>query len=389
MSPQPLYHVIFLGHLDARQTAISDALRARAIDLGLDAGALGFLSAGDVLGRDAAIPAIGIYLGHKSALEDTVEVAELIDESIPIAPIVTCVDAVSQEIPPQLRHVNALALGEGDAGVNRAASLVFETFRLLRGERRLFISYRRADSQALADRLYDELDKRGFDVFIDTRAVPPAADFQSVLWHRMSDADVVVLIDTEGFRESRWTTAELARANATNIQILHLLWPEQKEDKASALSHFLALGASDFFDGKPANGASITDAALARICDQAEVLRARAIAARHAYLIDSFCDAARDVGLEPAVQPERWISLPAKDGRTLAVVPVVGLPTSTRLNEVFDAIDDAGATRDRWIVFDNRGLLDAWLKHLDWLNVHLPVRTVWVSNALEQLKGLV
>lgn len=389
MSPQPVYHVIFLGHLDARQTAIIDALRARAIDLGLNTGSIGFLTAGDVLERDTAIPAIGIYLGHGSALQDTDEVAELIDGSIPIAPIVSRVEAVSEELPPQLRHINALALGEGVAGINRAASLVFETFRLLRGERRLFISYRRIDSQSLADRLYDEFDKRGFDVFIDTRAVPPAEDFQSVLWHRMSDADVVVLIDTEGFRESRWTTAELARANATNIQILHLLWPGQEEDKNSALSHFFPLLPGDFSDRVPANGASITDATVARICDEAEILRARAIAARHAYLVDSFCDAARDVGLTPAVQPERWISLPAKDGRTLAVVPVVGLPTSTRLNEVFDAIDDAGTTRDRWIVFDNRGLLDTWLKHLDWLNVHLPIRAVWVSNAPDQLKGLV
>ncbi|MEW3673962.1 toll/interleukin-1 receptor domain-containing protein, partial [Pseudomonas aeruginosa] len=80
--------------------------------------------------------------------------------------------------------------------------------------------------------LYDALDARGFDVFIDVRSVPPAADFQSQLWHRMSDSDVVVLIDTPGFREGRWTAEELARANATNVQILHLLWPGQKEDPA-------------------------------------------------------------------------------------------------------------------------------------------------------------
>ena len=85
-----------------------------------------------------------------------------------------------------------------------------------------------------------------FDVFIDLRSVPPAVDFQSELWHRMSDADVVVLIDTPGFRESRWTTAELAKANATNIQILHLLWPGQKEDALSSFSHFMTLERSDF-----------------------------------------------------------------------------------------------------------------------------------------------
>ena len=389
MSAQALYHVIFLGGLDARKTKISDAILARANDLGLPPQAIGFLGESDVMTRDIAIPAIGIFLGGASVTGDTPEVAELIDGSIPIAPIVSRVEAVSVEIPPQLRHVNALPIDVSGTGIERAASLVFETFRLLRGERRLFISYRRVDSQPLADRLYDELDKRGFDVFIDTRAVPPAADFQSVLWHRMSDADVVVLIDTEGFRDSRWTVEELTRANATNIQILHILWPGQEEDRGSALSYYFPLTIADFSDGEPATGATISEEAVTRICDQAEALRARAIAARHAYLVDSFSDAARDYGLEPSVQPERWISLPTKDGRTLAVVPIVGLPTSTRINEVFEAIDDAGATRDRWIIFDNRGLLDAWLKHLDWLNAHLPVRAVWVSSAPDKLKGLV
>ncbi|MFC0684021.1 toll/interleukin-1 receptor domain-containing protein [Novosphingobium clariflavum] len=389
MSAKPLYHIVFLGDLDDRRTRICEAVLLRADGLGLDRGAIGFLGADDVMERNLVVPAVGIFLGSPSFAKDTDEVTELIEQSIPIAPIVSSVEAVAEEIPPQLRHVNALPLDADGTGVERMASLVFETFRLLRGERRLFISYKRKDSQALADRLYDELDKRGFDVFIDTRAVPPAADFQSVLWHRMSDADVVVLIDTEGFRDSRWTVEELTKANATNIQILHILWPGQPEDKESAFSHFFPLENADFVDGKPAKGESIADETVVRICEQAEALRARAIAARHAYLVDSFCDAARDVGLAPAVQPERYISLPTGNGRALAVVPVVGLPTSMRINEIFEAIDDAGATRDRWIVFDNRGLLDVWLKHLDWLNGHLPVRAVWVSKTPDQLKGLV
>jgi hypothetical protein len=104
-------------------------------------------------------------------------------------------------------------------------SVAFENFRLLRSERRLFISYRRVESQGIAIQLYEALDALGFDVFLDTHGVPPATDFQSVLWHRLADSDVVVLLDTPDFRTSRWTVQELARANATSLQILHLLWP--------------------------------------------------------------------------------------------------------------------------------------------------------------------
>ena len=147
--------------------------------------------------------------------------------------VVSNLKHVSTEIPESIRHINAIEAVLPDLNFDYIVSLLLEGFRLLRRERRLFISYKRDDSQAVANQLYDALDARSFDVFIDIRSVPPAADFQAELWHRLSDSDVVILIDTPGFRSSRWTTEELARANATNIQILHRLWPGQPEDSES------------------------------------------------------------------------------------------------------------------------------------------------------------
>ena len=260
--------------------------------------------------------------------------------------------------------------------------------QVIRAERRLFISYKRADSQPFANRLYDALDAHGFDVFIDVRSVPPAVDFQSELWHRMSDADVVVLVDTPGFRAGRWTTAELARANLMNIQILHLLWPGQAEDPTSAFSHFVELLPTDF-DGVVSCGEKVRSATLVRICAEAERLRARAIAARQRYLIDNFCDAARDLGFAPAVQAEQWIALPHGDGDELLVVPAVGVPTSDRLDTIFKSIASrVRGNRDVWVIYDSRGMLSTWLAHLDWLDEHLPIRAVRMSNAPDLLRGL-
>jgi hypothetical protein len=285
--------------------------------------------------------------------------------------------------------VNALPAGP-DQNIDRVASLVLESFRLLRRERRLFISYRRDDSQAAANQLYDALDAHGFDVFIDTRTVPPAVDFQEELWHRLADTDVVVLLDTKDFRGSRWTTEELARANATNIQILHLLWPGQPEDVASAFSFFHPLVDSDFSGAEPIGKESrLEDAAVREICDHAERLRARAIAARHAYLVDSFCDNARDRGFTPSVQPERWISIEVVPGNTLAVVPTIGVPNSLVINQTFDAISKAGSgTGGIWVLNDSRGLLASWLSHLDWLDGYLPVRSMRLASVDGALRSI-
>ena len=330
---------------------------------------------------------MAIFLGEASVAFDSSVLQSLVSDSVVIAPVVSSRSRVQIEIPPLLRQVNALEFRNGTVGLARLVALVLETFRLLRKERRLFISYRRDDSQPFAERLYDALDARGFDVFIDLRSVPPAVDFQSELWHRMSDSDVVVLIDTPGFRAGRWTTAELAQANATNIQILHLLWPGQREDSSSAFSHFMPLRTADFRWRWPGKGKNVRTATLTRICAHVEQLRARAIAARHRYLVDNLCDAARDLGMVPLVESEHWISIKLKNGRTLAVVPAVGVPTADRLNVVFNAVGDP-STRDLWVIYDNRGMLAQWLSHLDWLDSHLPLRAVRMSDAPNVLRTL-
>lgn len=382
------YQVLMLGSNDSRRELLQSRLKAAMLELGLDQTAVRFIEEKDAASRDPKCPLMAVLFGSASSAADTQLVNELIEESIVIVPIVSAIERLLEEIPPQLRHVNALGANSID-GMARLSSLILETFRLLRRERRLFISYRRIDAQPFAERLYDLLDARGFDVFIDVRSVPPAADFQSELWHRMSDADVVILIDTPGFRDSRWTTAELAQANATNIQILHLLWPGQQEDGSSSFSHFMSLERGDFFGWLPGRGKWVRRNTLDRIYNKVEELRARAIAARYRYLVDNFCDAARDLGMFPSVQPDHWISIERSGGTTLAVVPAVGIPTSIRIHEIFGAVASSLAKpHEIWVVYDNRGILKLWLAHLDWLDTHLPLRTIKMASAPDLLREL-
>lgn len=380
------YQLIMLGVFNEAGARLRSEVENGLASLGLPRNTIRFMDASDAHGRDLSVPVMAVFFGHASVASDTELVSELLEDSAVIAPIASSVTRVSSEIPPQLRHINVLTLDAGDSSIVRLGNLVLETFRLLRRERRLFISYKRTGSQPLANRLYEMLDARGFDVFIDVRSVPPAADFQSELWHRMADSDVIILIDTPGFREGRWTVAELTQANATNIQILHILWPGMEEDVTSSFSHFLNLQRSDFYGYIPFKGQFMKGYVLERICNQAERLRARALAARHRHLVDSFCDAARDLGLTVSVQVEGWISLELSSGKKLAVVPAVGVPKSDRINEIFSKISDPEiGSEEIWIIYDSRGILQTWLSHLDWLDSHLPIRNVQMAKAPERL----
>jgi hypothetical protein len=70
---------------------------------------------------------------------------------------------------------------------------------------RVFISYRREDSQALAGRLYDHLIRRfGKDrVFRDIDAIEPGARFSEVIGERIAACDVLVALIGKGWLEAK------------------------------------------------------------------------------------------------------------------------------------------------------------------------------------------
>ncbi|WP_158515965.1 toll/interleukin-1 receptor domain-containing protein [Pararhodobacter sp. CCB-MM2] len=366
--------------------ALIERLSSALSELGLPKESIDFLEEGSRSNRKKNIPTIAIFLGYQGADDDPHnDLLKLIDESSVIIPVVEDLSQVSNYLPSALLHINAIAASLPDNNLERIVTLVLENFKLLRQERRIFISYKRSDSQAVANQIYDALDARGFDVFIDVRSVPPAEDFQDILWHRLTDSDVVVLLDTKGFRESRWTTEELARANLSNIQILHMLWPEQEEDPATAFSHFYFVKPEMLSKADPVE---LSEMAVAEVCNLCESLRARAIAARHRYLVDTFCDLARDLNFEPNVQPARWISLEAGDKRVVAV-PAIGIPTSERIDQIFKSVSEEGFEGgEKWVLYDNRGVLARWVQHLDWLDGYLPARTISVPKMAESLGEL-
>jgi hypothetical protein len=314
----------------------------------------------------------------------------LLAHSITVIPTFDPGADATARLPPCLRHINALSFDGTEGAFARLISLILENLRLLRAERRLFISYRRAESQSIAIQLYEDLDAAGFDVFLDTRSVPYGGDFQDILWHRMADSDVVVLLDTPGFRASRWTVAELTRANATNIQILHLLWPSVSPDATSAFSEFVPLADADFRGtGTTGEDARLSNARAHDILTRVESLRARALSARHRSLIDNFCDRAHEEKVQSVVvQPERFIAVKLANGTQVAVVPAIGVPTAHLYHEIERAIDHTDAKpKEIWLLYDERGILESWIEHLNWLNEHLPVISVQVTKSARFLQG--
>ena len=381
------YQIIVLGTVDERLTSIKESFFSRLKDFNINPDFIKFIHSADyATSRDAKYPTIVIYFGGDKS--NRLHLSDLIEESLVIIPVVKSNELVPIELPDEISHINALPINETSNNTERLVSIIFENFRFLRKERKVFISYRRIDAQGAANKLYDLLDANGFDVFLDTRSVPPAQNFQDQLWHRMTDSDAVILLDTPRFRTSRWTKDELMFANENNIHILHILWPQQKEENIASFNSFIKLSPKDFRmkslsrTGIPYTGKNITSKTLKNIVLKTEQLRARAISLRYKYLVDNFCDAARDAGYDPSVQIDQWISIADWKTNGLAVIPAIGVPTADRINDIYNAVEDSKfKDSEKWIIYDNRGILKQWLEHLDWLDDHLPIKAVNMTKA--------
>ncbi len=349
--------------------------------------------------RAAIMPAVAVFFGSNPVQfsdKAAQDLAKLVDDGWLVIPIVPNKQKFACYVPEILQGIQGLTREECGQDFERLAARVLEGLGLLRERRRLFISYRRTESTGVAAQLYEALDMAGYDVFLDTHgAIAGGEPFQEILWHRLADTDVVVLLDTPGFLESRWTEAELARANTSNIQILQVLWPHQQEVAGAAFSAFHLLEEADFLTKDVFNSAAqLKNETISGIVDATEGLRARALAARQSFLVSEFFEEARKAGFKAARTLERNILLRRDGNDPILVIPAIGIPDAERYQDaetLYQRDRDHGVIRSKptILLFDETGIRNKWLEHLGWLNQKLGfAQTISLRDARNYLNGL-
>lgn len=291
--------------------------------------------------------------------------------SVPLIPIVSDLAQTSSELPPELRSLNALAYK--DAGARQVATALLECAGLLPRQRRVFVSYRRDEARAAALQLFDAFSARQFDVFLDTHGVAPGDDFQSTLWHRLCDSDVLVMLDTKTYFASRWTTAEFGRALAKNISVLRVAWPDCTPSPRTSTASHVVLTDSDL---DAATGV-IGERCVVQVCRRLEVIRSESIAVRRLNLVSGLAHSLEMIGGRiDGIGLGNGVYLTLPDGRQLIAFPTVGVPTSLTLHQAVTLTGDRPAV----VLYDHIGLHQDWLEHLDWLATHIS-KPRWVRAA--------
>jgi len=386
------YQIAFVGNKHLFESNILDSVHAHLNELGVEKDYLVIIDENNFATeykRNA--PIFCLYFGDATGSFRNLDLLDqlLADASL-ILPVVDDIKRFIPSTPAQLHKINGYELSSA-LGVEPLVSLILEGLGLLRISRRLFISYKRDESSTVAIQLYEGLEKNGFDVFIDTHSVRPTEPFQDELWHRLADTDIVVLLNTPGFLSSNWTREELAKANAMQIGVLQLLWPTHKMEVTAAISIPFELQPTDFGNDLYSDSKSyLTDHAIKRIVEQTEYLRARSLAARQDNLITEFMKAAKKVGKTADLHPQKYIQTKKKNGDDVIIIPTVGVPQAFNYNKSDEIVETFKMAKKPSVslLYDHINIRDNWLKHLDWLDKHLPVQAIKIINAEAWLQNI-
>jgi hypothetical protein len=381
-----VYELAILGSATPEQreqltTTIHNMVRDFDLELGADVRIHGPDTLND---RDIRASFSAAFFGGDKNVElDAIR--QLADASLPIIPTVGVQGDFGTDIPDFLQFSNGLKLADHDADMTELATVMLECVGLLRRQRRIFVSYRRTEARAAAVQFHDALCAKGFDVFLDTHDILKGEPFQDALWHRLCDSDVMVMLDTPTYFESKWTRQEIGRARAKDIQVLRVIWPDHKPNRMTDLAETIYLDAAELIG---ADG-PIAQATVDEIILAAERLRSRSIASRYMAITGRLrADVEKIGGTIEGIGAHRAVSIMLPNEQRIWAYPVVGVPSAETLNDIAEKAQRSDQTGTPVLVYDHIGIRDAWSAHLQWLDDHITaVRSIKVSEAAWSLSG--
>lgn len=382
------YQLIFLGDIaNPACEAIKKRFHEKIIEMGLLEDAFIEIYASnfneDYQNKQ---PSFAYYFGnvdHNDRDADILEV--LMNNGDAIIPVFFHSGTFSKEIPKHAWKMNGKEFS--DDKVDEFVNYALEALRLMRQNRKLFISYRRSDSIAVANQLFDALVRCNYDVFLDTYSINAAKNFQEELNHRLSDCDILIQLYTKDFKASEWCQEEITAANQKQIGVVELVWPEMVLDMHNHLCSPIQLKDYHFKTNYSDPQAILTDEAVEYVLHTVESVRARNMAARQDGLVGEFIVEAKKQG-RTLVQEYKYLVERKNDGELNVFIPAVGVPQSYDCFESLTYRRLLGSPKAKiYLIYDDLRIKRRWIEHLEWLNGSLEVQTIkkndfsqWLQN---------
>lgn len=145
-------------------------------------------------------------------------------QNLPLVPVVADLgERLSEQLPPEIKFLeesNIVELRSDTRGPDLIQTVAgYLGLKSFAKDQKVFISYRRVDSQNQADELYKYLWQNEFITFLDTNQIEGGANFQRRIVEQISDKDLVLLFDSPNINSSYWVKEEIITAITHRIPI--------------------------------------------------------------------------------------------------------------------------------------------------------------------------
>lgn len=378
------YQLVILGNKNNDSDEIIKQLGNKLSELRISKNVIKRINSNNIDNHLIKSPTICLYFGNKEKKDKDI-IDRFLSQNILILPLVSDVKEVPNEIPENLSVINCFEYNSQDK-IPEIVNLILEKFELLPQKRKIFISYKRSDSKKVALQLYSFLAEAGFLPFLDSFSIRPMLNFQEELKNYMVDCDLILLLDTKNFFDSKWTVEEFNQANALSIGIIRLIWPDtdKSKDKESKCGLFenIELKKEDFSNVNFTMNGKLKKSTLNIIKSQIEMFRARSIQFRQSNIIGEISKYATSQK-KNIIQLHNYLQI--KENADILIIPTLGIPNSENFNSARKFLAEPHNKKQLYLLYDNRNILKSWLNYLDWINKYnIPIKTVKVSN-LEEL----
>lgn len=275
-------------------------------------------------------------------------------------------------VPPSLRPLNQIRAVIGDKAVLHD---LLRSIGILSARPRIFISYLRSEASVLAEQLYTELVRKGFEIFLDRFSVSPGADFQKRLDEELIRMGTVLFVESKNSHKSRWIRHETDFALLHRLGTIALTLPDGK--RSSLITPDDRLDLDDHLFTKSGRLKKI---ALEKILLKIAAAQALSENMRTNYLTGTVSSSLAYGGFVNQSFGGDQVIIAKKGNGPEHVVRVSGLPAEL---QDFHALDPCASDGDSLIISPGRFMNWRSKDPIEWLSRRINVKLIDESEIAE------
>ena len=288
-----------------------------------------------------------------------------------IQPVGHVPDDFKNKFPNCLKSLNGFFLDESSYTMEALKNFILSYFGILKGTRKVFISYHRAETEILAHKIFDILIRYKYIPFLDAYSIRLGVDFQQYLRHELMSSDIIILLDTPDFNSSDYCMEEFNIDNEENIPVLDIRF---NIDTRKNTHQFCEYYETDMDVSKANEDAELPG----KIIELMERSRAKAFGMKRRLVLDEFFMKCRKFGLH-IVEQGGFLRC---DTTHECFIPLTHIPSASDLFDTKTMIEGTPlfSTYSKQILYNGNYCRPDVTEELSWWNEHMPVKTYNVTK---------